>query len=545
MDTKYRMLVIFWIWSFPAILFAQDRYAVKYKFKAQSSFSLELPEEYLLLPALERREKEGIPVDSTDLPVSAKYVKTVSPLVDKIVFHSKWLNASVVVATPEQVDALAKLPFIESIDLVARGFYSASLNGKKEALNSPLGILSKPENVNSFDFQNDILGIPAMHEAGFTGEGVIIAVFDAGFLNTDKISGMNHLFENDQILAAKDFVLPGSDNVFRTDAHGTASLSLMASYDPEKLIGGAFGAQYILCITEDTDSEYRIEEYNWIRAAEFSDSLGVSIINSSLGYNFFDDPEMNYSLEDLDGKTAVITKGAAMAANKGILVVSSAGNEGNGSWKTLTPPADADGILAVGSVNNNLTRSSFSSTGPTLDGRIKPELAAFGSGVTVWRQIEDTNTSSGTSFTSPQIAALAAGLWEARPDWTKEQLINKLLQSGTLADSPNSEIGYGIPNFLDAYFGELLELENEREWVRSRIFPNPLDGDRLNIDFGRGKKCNFRLIGTNGQIITDLLLSRPSNKIPFEISLAKTVPGLYVIELKESDQQARLRLLRK
>src|SRR5690606_22860195 len=231
--------------------------------------------------------------------------------------------------------------------------------------------------------------------------------------------------------------------------------------------------------------------------------------------------------------------------NKGILVVSSAGNEGNGSWKTLTPPADADGILAVGSVNNNLTRSSFSSTGPTLDGRIKPELAAFGSGVTVWRQIEDTNTSSGTSFTSPQIAALAAGLWEARPDWTKEQLINKLLQSGTLADSPNSEIGYGIPNFLDAYFGELLELENEREWVRSRIFPNPLDGDRLKIDFGRGKKCNFRLIGTNGQIITDLLLSRPSNKIPFEISLAKTVPGLYVIELKESDQQARLRLLRK
>src|SRR5690606_16502589 len=174
-------------------------------------------------------------------------------------------------------------------------------NGKKEALNSPLGILSKPENVNSFDFQNDILGIPAMHEAGFTGEGVIIAVFDAGFLNTDKISGMNHLFENDQILAAKDFVLPGSNNVFRTDAHGTASLSLMASYDPEKLIGGAFGAQYILCITEDTDSEYRIEEYNWIRAAEFSDSLGVSIINSSLGYNFFDDPEMNYSLEDLDG----------------------------------------------------------------------------------------------------------------------------------------------------------------------------------------------------------------------------------------------------
>src|SRR5690606_31104343 len=173
---------------------------------------------------------------------------------------------------------------------------------------------------------------------------------------------------------------PGSEDVFRVDGHGTASLSLVAAYEESKLIGGAYDSQFILCITEDVESEYRIEEYNWVRAAEFSDSLGVDIINSSLGYNHFDDPEMNYETGDMDGKTAVISQGASLAAQKGILVVSSVGNEGNDAWETVTAPADAEGILSIGAVNSMLARSSFSSIGPTADGRIKPELAAFGSG---------------------------------------------------------------------------------------------------------------------------------------------------------------------
>jgi subtilisin family serine protease len=239
------------------------------------------------------------------------------------------LNASVVVASQEQIAKVATLPFVEKVELVAMGFHATGQTGKKESFQAPrnLGLDSKKE--RSYDFQNDLLGIPAMHEEGFTGKGVMVAVFDAGFLHADKISGMAHLFEEDRIVATKDFVLPESENVFRSDGHGTASLSLMASNEKSKLISGAFQAQYILCITEDVSSEFRIEEYNWIRAAEFSDSLGVDIINSSLGYNIFDDPEMNYSKEDLDGKTAVITIGASMAAYKGILVISSAGNEGN------------------------------------------------------------------------------------------------------------------------------------------------------------------------------------------------------------------------
>lgn len=539
------ILIFIGLCCLPAWSFAQDRYAVYYKFKPQTDYILEAPEEYLSQRAIERRIKEGVAVDSTDLPVSKLYADSVSALVEEVNYHSKWMNASIVVATQEQVGEVSLLPFVSKVELVAVGFYAPDQNGKKEIHKIPVHLRIKSNKESSYDFQNDILGIPAMHNEGFTGAGVMVAVFDAGFLNTDKISGLNHLFEQDLIVAAKDFVLPDSDNIFRTDGHGTASLSVMASNAPGKLVAGAYDAHYILCITEDVSSEYRIEELNWIRAAEFSDSLGVDIINSSLGYNVFDDIQMNYRPEDMNGETAVISRGAAMAAEKGILVVNSAGNEGNGRWKTLTAPADAKGILSVGSVNSNMEKSSFSSVGPTSDGRIKPELAAFGSGATIWKDIENTSASSGTSFTSPQIAALAAGLWQARPHWTRKQLIENLLGSGTMADDPDSELGYGVPNFMDAYYGEILDLEDQREMALSVIYPNPLEGDRLFIEHGFGKQCNFRMISALGQVIADQRLTRHSPVYPYHIELDDTPPGFYFIECKENNSVKRFRLLRR
>lgn len=522
--------------------YAQDRYAVHYHYKPQTAFSLDLPEDLLLEKALTRRVREGVTVDSTDLPVSPKYIAELTPLVDRIEYHSKWLNASVVVATEEQMTEVAALPFVHRTVLVARGYYASTHDGKKENLRIPVSIRLKSKTAETYSFQNEILGIPAMHEVGFTGAGVTIAVFDAGFANTDKISGMQHLFEQDRIVATHDFVTPGATDVFRADAHGTASLSVMAANEPGQLVAGAYNANYILCITEDVQSEYKIEEYNWVRAAEFADSLGADIINSSLGYNLFDDAGMNYSKEDLDGKTAVITQGATLAAQKGILVVSSAGNEGNGSWKTITAPADAAGILAVGSATTQLERSSFSSTGPTADGRIKPDLAALGSGVTIWRQVDNPGSSSGTSFSSPQVAALAAGLWEARPEWTKEQLIGRLLASGSRSEEPDSELGHGIPNFLDAYYGEILELDPP-EMMKSFIYPNPLDGNELFIHYGSGKECYFRMISTQGQIIADQDLTRSSPKSPYQIRLASPPAGLYFIECREKGDRENFRLL--
>lgn len=525
-----------------SISYAQDRYAIHYRYKPQTNDSLDLPEELLLEKALTRRTREGVAVDSTDLPVSPRYIDQLMPLVDKVQYHSKWLNASVVVATAAQMAEIAALPFVEKTALVARGFYADTHGGKKESLRIPVSFRLKSKKIEAYGFQNEILGIPTMHEEGFTGAGITIAVFDAGFANTDKISGMQHLFEQDRIVATRDFVTPGAVDVFRTDAHGTASLSVMAAYEPGQLVAGAYDANYILCITEDVQSEYRIEEYNWVRAAEFADSLGVDIINSSLGYNLFDVPEMNYDREDLDGQTAIITQGAALAAQKGILVVSSAGNEGNGSWKTITAPADAAGILAVGSVTSKLERSSFSSTGPTADGRIKPDLAAFGSGTTIWRQVEGPGSSSGTSFSSPQVAALAAGLWQARPEWTRAQLIERLLASGSRAEDPDSDLGYGVPNFLDAYYGEILDLEPE-DRIRSFIYPNPLKGNELFIHHGNEKECDFRMISSQGQILADQGLSRFSPHYPYQIQIKDVPPGLYLIECRDNALTQNFRLL--
>jgi len=447
--------------GFTQLSLAQDRYAIKYKFKPQDSHSLESPEAFMTKKAIDRRIKEKSSFDSTDLPVSERYISRIREQVEQIQYHSKWLNSSVVIATEEQMAEVIQLAFVEKTELVARGFYDASHSAKKESKPFPFRISLKNKPESAYEFQNELLGIPAMHREGYTGRGITIAVFDGGFQYADKIPALKHLFENDQILATKDFVLPHSDNVFRSDTHGTGSLSLMGANDEGSLIAGAYNANFILCITEDVRSEYRVEEYNWVRAAEYADSLGVDIINSSLGYNVFNDPEMNYQKSDLDGKTAIITQGAYMAARKGILVVTSAGNEGTGNWKTITAPADAEGILTVGAITNSLRKSNFSSVGPTADGRIKPEVTTLGSSVSLWRTPTGVGTASGTSFSAPQVAALAAGLWEARPDLTRKQLLHLILTTASQASEPDNDFGYGIPNFSSAYIGIQTETEED------------------------------------------------------------------------------------
>lgn len=511
---------------------SQDRYAIHYRHKPSSEYSLNRPLEFLTADAIQRRVREGVPLDSTDLPVSDIYISQVTPHVEQILFHSNWLNASVVKIDNQRVDLIKSLPFVEDVVLVGRG-QGPRLENSRKSYNEPLKIKGLNKRQQTFEFQNDILGIPHMHEDGYSGKGVKIAVFDAGFVNLDKISGMQHLFDRNQIVATRDFVLQGSD-VYRSDSHGTGALSLMAAYDPDLMISGAFDASYILCITEDIESEFWIEEYNWVKAAEFSDSLGVDIINSSLGYNIFDDVDMNYSKEDMDGETAIITKGASMAALKGILVVTSNGNEGNLSWKTITAPADAADILAVGAISNSLEKAGFSSVGPTADGRIKPELVAFGTGVTLWRYTTGPSFSSGTSFSAPQIAALAAGLWEAHPEWTRSQIKEMLIQSGHQFSNPDMNLGYGIPNYSRAMYGVINEIE-ESELVDkpTKIYPNPLDGNTLFVEYTKANSCRLALFTPSGQMVNQWQLAKNSNANPFEVSLDTLVPGLYIIELQD------------
>ncbi|MEB2775411.1 S8 family serine peptidase [Algoriphagus sp. D3-2-R+10] len=539
--------------AFSANVAAQDRYAVFYKYKPQESLSLDQPTEFLSQKALDRRTREGVTPDSLDLPVSQKYVDVVYEKSDYLLYSSKWFNATLLVTDDAHVKELEALPFVDRVELVGRSFIPSpnARNGRRryssfsDKIHSPASDIKRvlATNEETYDFQNSLLGIDKMHEEGFTGKGVTIAVFDAGFPGAEIASPLAHLQTNGQIIGTRDFVRPWNQNVYSDNQHGTNVLSLIASNEPGKMLAGAPDADYILAMTEEIATEYWVEEYNWVRAAEYADSLGTDIISSSVGYWDFDDPAMNYTLEDLDGETTIVARGASIAASKGILVVNSAGNYGPAE-STLTSPSDAQGILAIGSVNRELAVSGFSSRGPTGDGRIKPNLAAFGEGTTLIRSNGEVGYSNGTSFSAPQIAALAAGLWEAKPEWTKDKLIESLLNSGTQADEPDNLLGYGIPNFFDAFYGEILAVEEDAEVFAWKVFPNPIFGDELNIYFGNSLSAEFSLIDFNGRALENVTLTRANVKEPFRIHLQGVKPGFYVIQMQDRSLNKHSKLIR-
>lgn len=533
--------------------FAQDRYAVFYKYKPQVDLSLTEPTAFLTSKALARRARENVSADSLDLPVAQKYVDQVLELSNYVLYSSKWLNATITVTDATGASVIAQLPFVSKVELVGRGFIpqtGAGIDAKIQAF--PSAKLRTPSEKNKrnlasqenpYDFQNELIGITEMLAEGYSGKGITIAVFDAGFPGANTVTALKHLETNQQVLATRDFVRPWNSNVYQDNQHGTNVLSLIASKDPAVLIAGAPDADYILAMTEEVATEYRVEEYNWVRAAEFSDSLGVDIIASSVGYWDFDDLAMNYSVADLDGKTTTITKGATIAAEKGILVVNSAGNYGSGA-SSLVAPADARGILAIGSVNKDFKVSSFSSRGPTGDGRIKPDLSTFGNGVSLIRANGQVGTANGTSFSAPQITALAAGIWQAKPEWTKDKLIEMLLKSGTNAENPDNEIGYGIPRFREALYGEILSAQENPEIINWRISPNPLVGDQLTIYFGTGLSSEFTLLDLSGKVLNTKSLSRSSPQLPYEVNVAGLKAGLYFILLQEGQLIKRSKLIK-
>ncbi|UJP64304.1 S8 family serine peptidase [Mongoliitalea daihaiensis] len=542
-------LVCLLCWVSMATVQAQNRYAVHYKYKAQTDFSLTNPQAFLTNPSIERRERQQINLDSLDLPVSEKYITYIEDKVIRFLFHSNWLNASVLVAEPEAIAEISQLDFVEKVVFVAPGF-SAPAAFQPETAHRKFNQLAIESNQSTrtmngpvYTFQNELLGIPAMHEEGFKGKGITIAVFDAGFPGVNTIPSLLHLSTNNQIIGTKDFVEPWNTNVFVKNQHGSNVLSLIASNDPDVLVAGAPEANYILCITEDVPTEYRIEEYNWVKAAEYADSLGVDIINSSLGYWDFDDPSMDYTIADLDGNTSVITKGATIAGNKGILVVTSAGNYGGRGASSITMPSDATGILAIGAVTSNFIRSGFSSQGPTADGRIKPDLTTLGSDVWLMRPNGQIGRGSGTSFSSPQVAALAAGLWQAKPQLTKDELIHYLRQSASQSENPDNEFGYGIPEFRKAFLGEILSVD--RELIQRKVYPNPLKGDILFVAFDQHVNARVQIFDMQGRKVWTGAITRQGLREPFAIPVSIQQTGLYMLQIQSGSAIYRTKFIKK
>ena len=528
---------------------AQDRYAVFFKFKPQKEYSLASPSKFLTEKAIQRRVREKFAVDSLDLPVTAAYLQGISAYSQELLYVSKWLNAAVVVTDAAGKKNMEALPFVQKVEWVAKGFIAKTGNrtvpeiSQKPTKNQKWAIEESYREAAAYDFQNDLLGIPAMHQAGFTGKGITVAVFDSGFPGLEKATPFAHIFTNKRTVGQLNVVRPWIKEVFRDHEHGTQVASLILANQAGTLVAGAHQAQVIFAITEDVATEYPIEELNWVRAAEYADSLGVDIINSSLGYLDFDEPSLTYTSAQLDGKTTYVTRGATLAAKRGILVVNSVGNYGSAGSSSLVAPADAQGILAVGSVNASSVVSTFSSRGPTADGRIKPELVAFGQNPVLIRGSGQVSAAAGTSFSAPQLTALAAGLWEAKPEWTKDELLTNLIKSGTQYATPDQNLGYGIPNFRSAYYGALLGLNEEVE-SGSSIYPNPLRSESLHIRFGKELRVTLQILDGSGRRVVEQVEERNAIQEPFVFNLSDLPAGIYFLQLLDGKEIAYKKLIK-
>ncbi|MFO7723072.1 MAG: S8 family serine peptidase [Bacteroidales bacterium] len=396
------------------------------------------PESYFAPEALERRLRTGIPLHSlSDYPVKHDYVEKVTGIADSTGFVSRWFNAVAVVASSDQIEMIAALPFVSKVE-------SSHADLPRVYASAPYDTTMIFSNMIVED-QVRTLGLTHWRNAGIDGNGVRIAVFDGGFPTYRDNPVFRHLNEQNRILHTWDFTRNRED-VNRGIAHGTMVLSCIGGMVGGKQLGLATGASYMLAITEVRTEPFR-EEQNWLAAAEWADKHGADIINSSLGYTYH-----RYFNHQMDGKSTLVTRAANMAAAKGILVVNAAGNDGSDKWKIVGAPADGDSVLSVGGVDPFLlTHTSFSSFGPTFDRRMKPNVVAFGHVIAAGKK-GLTNT-QGTSFASPLVAGFAACAWQTDRSVTNMELFRKIEQSGHLYPYFDYAHGFGIPRatgFLDS-----------------------------------------------------------------------------------------------
>jgi len=463
-----------------------SKYVVQFKDKAGTNFSINNPSQFLSAKSIERRNKQQISIDETDLPIPSRYIDSVRLAGNVIILNqSKWLN-QVCIETGDEAAILKinKLPFVKHLQPVMRVSNQQVISKNKftEEINKIVSSQSPMSPSDYYSYGNSFGQINIhegeyLHNKGFHGEGMLMAIIDAGFYHYQTLPAFDSVRINNQIADTYDFVA-NKVNVNEESSHGMQCFSIIAGNIPGKLVGSSPKAKFYLYRSEDASSESPVEEQNWIAAAERADSIGIDVISTSLGYSTFDNPIFNYSYQDMNGKTTMIAKAASLAAKKGMILLVAAGNEGAHSWHYILSPGDADSVITVGAVNSSGAPASFTSYGPSSDGRVKPTVASVGFATVISSPNGTIVTGNGTSFATPNLAGLVTCLWQAFPDFTNMEIIEAVKKSSSIYNFPDTRIGYGIPNFRIA-FEDLNEkrilknitliLANER----IKIYPNP------------------------------------------------------------------------
>ncbi len=533
---------------------APEKYWVQFTDKNNSSFSVNNPEEFLSAKAIERRNRFSIEIAINDLPVNSNYIDSLENLGLEILGKSKWFNSVIVRSVDTALlDTLQNLSFVDVYPSFSKKKEKNEFKENRNFNFQKKNIPNKKQFKNNvFDYglsfnQISMLNGHILHNMGFQGQGMEIAIIDGGFYKVDELASFDSLFENNQILGTRDFV-ENNDEVYDEATHGMMVLSTIGGNYSGKLIGTAPKSKFWLLRSETVNSEYLEEEFYWTVAAEFSDSVGVDILTTSLGYSTFDDPAQNHNYEGLDGESSIITIASNIAVTKGLFLVSSAGNSGNKPWHYITVPADANDVLTVGAVDNFGSYASFSSTGFTSDGRIKPDITAQGVFVVVQSGSGEIGTANGTSFSCPIIAGLVACLWQSNPEVSNLELLEIIKNSSDRYENPDSLYGYGIPDFEKAYntLNYLEEIKMKSNLIN--ISPNPFkENFYIDIsDIEDTKYINIEIFDLLGIRIFNKnldLKNFQSNKIEIK-NLFNIQKGTYILNMKTDKSYFRKKLFK-
>jgi hypothetical protein len=519
------------------------KYWVQFSDKGNNPYTLSNPSAYLSPRAIQRRSNQGIAIDSLDLPVTPMYVAGVAATGVTVHAQSKWLNGVVIITSnPNDLNVIAALPYV-----VSTGFVGARTDGnelvrtKYDETFNPIPNQRAAGSVQStllsygtaFDQANQI-GAVCLHNAGYTGSGMVIAVIDAGFRDVDIHPVFDSLHAYNRILGTWDFVA-GDTSVYEDNSHGAMVLSCMGGNIPGTIVGTAPHANYWLLRSEEAATEYIVEEYFWSCAAEYADSVGADLINSSLGYTTFDDASQDHTYADMNGDNTPCTRAADFAASRGIVVVNSAGNSGSNAWFYIGAPADADSILSVGAVNVSGTIAGFSSHGPTFDNRVKPDACARGENCVIVDLGGTIQTGNGTSFASPVLCGAVACLWQANPTMSNMTIVNAVRQAGSMFANPDSAYGYGIPDLCAANLtlgGSTLNPQDNDAIVQQGA--NPFAQDYSFTFYSqRDQMIDMRITDINGQLIMSQQVFAAGNAMNYYTisQLNSLADGMYFLTL--------------
>lgn len=516
---------------------AQDGYFVSFTDKNGTPYSLDKPEAYLSERAIERRIRQKIDINKQDLPVNPAYVDSLRKAGIDVRHTTKWLNGAIIFSSNTTLmDTLNRVSFIQSIEKTKPATSSRQPKQKLEPTYPSLKS-TRANNYGEAWLQISKVNGHYLHDNGLTGEGMQIAVIDAGFYRANELPITKHLWDNLQILGIKDFVNPSS-NIFAENTHGMNVLSIMGGRLDQQYLGTAPDASYWLLRTEDASSEHPIEPDYWICALEFADSAGVDVVNTSLGYYEFDYPSKSYTYEDITSSTRA-SVASDIASSKGMLVVTSAGNEGNNSWHYIGVPADAQHCISVGAIDSDGVRASFSSYGPTYDQRIKPEVSALGVAVAVQNSTGGISKGNGTSFSAPIISGLATCLWQAMPDKNAQEIRQLIMNSSNQKDQPDNSLGYGIPDFSWAYHVSIDTTNDEaKKWTAT---PNPFN-NLLALSGPSGQTVTVSIVDILGNLkYRRVHQNEPSISIKEAASLAN---GIYIITIENKHYKQHVKVIK-